>query len=476
MEVNLFSARMDMGTEKAKAEPMGVAGVELDDLCCESAFTIEGKYECKNEGREQGDEHFVTVTREGDRCYRWTNRKGGWWLCWETENPKYLEVDDKCPYYDAGNPRIKVKKCKKTDVIEGFLTPWGEKFEAVIHYGSPVNLVEQLDKAPYECHRYDGTKMKTDWHFVTIQSEGAGVYRWTNRAGVSWSIYETDDPLTLSVSEECPYFNDGHKECKIVPNETNDGIRALIGPGNEKYDVKGTVTAKVARDPDPTTLPRKYRRNPNLGGVKRDMTNADYIVIAKAPEYQKGVFLWSNSAGETWMVYSTKDPTKFKVDAACPYQISEGFRTMNVSYNKYGEVVSVEGPSGGYFEAEKCPPLKATFLTLLPLRKYECIKYNNTSKKDDWHYVCITPAGIDPIRPSLRRFLWQNRLGVEWYLYETQDPFIFEVDEKCCYFKEGHTKVHILIGKDGTIEALKGPWGDLYIAVDEFSSSGCCIA
>eukprot|EP01064_Diplonema_japonicum_P021312 TRINITY_DN3084_c0_g1_i1.p1 TRINITY_DN3084_c0_g1~~TRINITY_DN3084_c0_g1_i1.p1 ORF type:complete len:481 (+),score=115.41 TRINITY_DN3084_c0_g1_i1:59-1501(+) len=480
MEVNFVSARMDLDTEKVKTGDgvVGVAGVELDDMHGESAFTVEGKYEC-HDVEEKEDSHYVTVTRESEGCWRWTTRKGTWWLCREdAKNPKYLTLDEKCPYYNKAEKitKIKVKKCKTTGVVEGFITPWGERFEACINYGEQPSLLDQLDKQMFENHRYDGTKMKNDWHFVNITSEGAGVFNWVNRAGVAWTLYESDDPLVLTVDENCPYYTEGHTTCSIIPNEKRDGIRAILGPFKETYDVKGSVTAKVDRQPDITTIPRKYRRSRNVG-TQRDMTPVDYIVIAKCSEYQKGVYLWSNAAGESWKLYTTKDPTKLKVDAACPYQVSESMRTVTVNYNKFGEAVSVATThNGDLFEAEKCPPLKATFLSLLPAKKYECVKYNNSSKKDDWHYVTITAAGIDPVRPSLRRFTWTNRLGVEWYLYETQDPFIFEVDEKCCYFKEGHTKVHIIIGKDGGIESLKGPWEDDYMAVNEFSSTGCCIA
>jgi len=39
----------------------------------------------------------------------------------------------------------------------------------------------------YECQKY-GANMNS-WHYVTITHEGENEYKWTNSAGVSWSLY-----------------------------------------------------------------------------------------------------------------------------------------------------------------------------------------------------------------------------------------------------------------------------------------------
>jgi hypothetical protein len=58
----------------------------------------------------------------------------------------------------------------------------------------------------YVVDGYDNNK--NDWHYVTIKKNRLSGYRWTNRAGVSWSLTErADDPEHLDVGEDCPYFN-----------------------------------------------------------------------------------------------------------------------------------------------------------------------------------------------------------------------------------------------------------------------------
>ena len=56
----------------------------------------------------------------------------------------------------------------------------------------------------YECHKYDGTKNKNDWHYVTIKAEGSQL-RWSNRAGVSRMLTPRADG-NLDVGKECPYY------------------------------------------------------------------------------------------------------------------------------------------------------------------------------------------------------------------------------------------------------------------------------
>ena len=48
-----------------------------------------------------------------------------------------------------------------------------------------INVTQSIDAGgigTYECHKYDGTKIKNDWHYVTIKAEGSQL-RWSNRAG-----------------------------------------------------------------------------------------------------------------------------------------------------------------------------------------------------------------------------------------------------------------------------------------------------
>ena len=85
----------------------------------------------------------------------------------------------------------------------------------------------------YECHKYDGTENKNDWHYVTIKAEGSQL-RWSNRAGVSWMLTPRADG-NLDVGKECPYYKNRHTVCQVVRNSAGS-VTSLLGPWGEPYD------------------------------------------------------------------------------------------------------------------------------------------------------------------------------------------------------------------------------------------------
>ena len=80
----------------------------------------------------------------------------------------------------------------------------------------------------YECHLYDAGG-KNDWHYVEITSNGDGAYKWTTRAGPSWTLTPGKDPSKLALKEDCPYF----KEVKVVEVRRNGSgaVTALVFQG-----------------------------------------------------------------------------------------------------------------------------------------------------------------------------------------------------------------------------------------------------
>ena len=90
-----------------------------------------------------------------------------------------------------------------------------------------------LPVGAYECHKYDGTNGKNDYHYVTIKAEGLQL-RWSNRAGVSWMLTPRADG-NLDVGKECPYYTNGHTVCQVVRNSTGS-VTSLLGPWDEHYD------------------------------------------------------------------------------------------------------------------------------------------------------------------------------------------------------------------------------------------------
>lgn len=91
----------------------------------------------------------------------------------------------------------------------------------------------------YECHKYDSGG-KNDWHYVTISKVDENTLKWTNRAGVSWSLKLTSHKTILDVGSECPYynFNDGTQQTHFThATLVWDGnkVTGIMGPWNELY-------------------------------------------------------------------------------------------------------------------------------------------------------------------------------------------------------------------------------------------------
>ncbi len=84
----------------------------------------------------------------------------------------------------------------------------------------------------YENHLYDNGG-KNDWHYVTISQVDDSTLKWTNRAGVSWTLTMTSEKTKLNVGEDCPYFQEGYKQATVVWK--GDQVSGLLGPWNELY-------------------------------------------------------------------------------------------------------------------------------------------------------------------------------------------------------------------------------------------------
>ena len=63
----------------------------------------------------------------------------------------------------------------------------------------------------YECLLYTGDA-KNDWHYVTITEEAPNVFLWSNRAGVTWKLFQDlANPTHFTVGPECPYYDWNHR-------------------------------------------------------------------------------------------------------------------------------------------------------------------------------------------------------------------------------------------------------------------------
>jgi hypothetical protein len=89
----------------------------------------------------------------------------------------------------------------------------------------------------YECHAYDGTPQKNDWHSVTITRLSDAEIQWANKAGGKWKLIATPQRTVLAVGQDCPYFKRGHTAVTVVWNGSQ--VSGLYGPHNEFYAKSG---------------------------------------------------------------------------------------------------------------------------------------------------------------------------------------------------------------------------------------------
>ena len=84
----------------------------------------------------------------------------------------------------------------------------------------------------FENHKYDNGG-KNMWHYISISyDETTNSYKWTNNAGVSWTLYPSQNFDTLKVGTDCPYYTKGYKTAKF-------NQMGIYGPSNEFYTKTG---------------------------------------------------------------------------------------------------------------------------------------------------------------------------------------------------------------------------------------------
>ncbi|MEM9164810.1 MAG: hypothetical protein AAGC54_17305, partial [Cyanobacteria bacterium P01_F01_bin.4] len=169
---------------------------------------------------------------------RWTNRAGVSWTLTPTADKEILSVGQDCPYYNRGYTQATVKWTNGQ--VTGLLGPGNELYDRETAQGTSGTTATQqsaiaLCLGEYENHLYDQGG-KNDWHYVTITQDPANpnALRWTNRAGVSWTLTPTTHQTILSVGQDCPYHAQGYTQAMV--KWSNGQVVGLMGPGNELYD------------------------------------------------------------------------------------------------------------------------------------------------------------------------------------------------------------------------------------------------
>ena len=87
----------------------------------------------------------------------------------------------------------------------------------------------------YEIENFDGKK--NNWHYadVTVFDAEKGVFKWKNRAGVSWLLTRKENSVDkLDVGTDCPYYNSGYKEAMVVYDDDGKIIK-IEGPHEAMY-------------------------------------------------------------------------------------------------------------------------------------------------------------------------------------------------------------------------------------------------
>jgi hypothetical protein len=79
--------------------------------------------------------------------------------------------------------------------------------------------------------RYQRNPVENDWHTGTITAEGNG-FRWTNQAGVRWSLTPDFENDTLVTGRDNPYYDTGSKIFDLIVDDDR-----LVGFrfNNEEY-------------------------------------------------------------------------------------------------------------------------------------------------------------------------------------------------------------------------------------------------
>ena len=75
---------------------------------------------------------------------------------------------------------------------------------------------------------------------ITLLDAVKGIYRWTNRAKVSWTLtVKSGSSNTLTVGKTCPYWKSGHKEATLIFGAGGEVV-AIKGPHGEVYRKSGS--------------------------------------------------------------------------------------------------------------------------------------------------------------------------------------------------------------------------------------------
>ncbi|MCA9127378.1 MAG: hypothetical protein KDB22_09835 [Planctomycetales bacterium] len=91
---------------------------------------------------------------------------------------------------------------------------------------------------------YERTPVENEWHSGTISKDRSGNLRWTNRAGIQWSLRVDNQQDRLLTAGDCPYPGQHFRLTRVQPSRKIDGFQFL----DDTFKAKGKSATVVVED------------------------------------------------------------------------------------------------------------------------------------------------------------------------------------------------------------------------------------
>lgn len=279
----------------------------------------------------------------------------------------------------------------------------------------------------YECHDYDNGG-KNDHHYVTIAEslDHQGLY-WMNRAKIAWTLTpKVGSKDTLFPHPDCPFYNGGHKECKVMI-DSNGHVEGLKGPSSEVYkrlwwrDLEGMRFEHPNRN-SRSFVTAVFKRYKDRGKMAVRLTSLSGKVLT------------------TFVVKGDYDDKCF---------LYKGGGYVEIIRDSYGLVSGVKLPPNGEVL------VRHSLVELLG--RYVHAAYDSKRSRVVSTYVTI--------HGSIQRkeeVWWQSMTGETWSLKYYNNGNSLSVGPTCPYLQSGYNQCIINRDSRGEVISLIGPDGKVY--------------
>ena len=310
--------------------------------------SLVGVYEnLKYSGAAKNNWHYVTLTKKSETELTWTNRAGrSWTLTLIAKGDGYdatqLSVGTDSPYYSRGHTIATVKWNSDMNAVTALLGPYQEAYTRLCSATDVTKSVTGL----YENMRYSGAK-KNNWHYVTVASVNDTTVKWTNRAGVEWTL-DVQEKLSgyscteLTAAATNPYFARGYTKTAIQRSPANNAVTAITGPYSEPYHRWYTSSEVVSG------LVGTYENFRYVTGSGKNKWH--FVELTKVSDTE---MKWTNRAGVSWKLNLISATVGYKADVVSvtgsPYA-SRGHTSASLVWDHtHTEVIAITGPWGEYY-------------------------------------------------------------------------------------------------------------------------------